>query len=52
MPNLNHCLDCDKPFKDKSYVCKSCTQAFIENKILINRAKYSSIKKETGKDKK
>tara|TARA_X000001382_G_scaffold125733_1_gene111527 strand:+ start:1597 stop:1761 length:165 start_codon:yes stop_codon:yes gene_type:complete len=49
--NLNYCFDCDKPIKNTGYICKSCTQAFIENKILIDRAKYSSKKKEAVKEK-
>ena len=51
MPNLKHCLDCDKPFLNVGYICESCAQAYIENKILIDRAKYSSKKEEAVKEK-
>lgn len=52
MPNPKHCLDCDKPFLTVGYICESCAQAYIENKILIDRAKYSSKKeKEAVKEK-
>tara|TARA_R100000995_G_C3436270_1_gene100994 strand:+ start:445 stop:603 length:159 start_codon:yes stop_codon:yes gene_type:complete len=52
MPNPKHCLDCDKPFVTVGHICESCAQAYIENKILIDRAKYRSKKeKEAVKEK-
>lgn len=51
MSNPKICLDCNKPFLAIGYICESCAQAYIENKILIHRAKYSSKKEEVDKEK-
>ena len=30
MPNLNHCMECDKPYNNSGIICLSCSQKYID----------------------
>jgi len=51
MPNLNHCLDCEKPYDNPGVVCQDCSEKYRDIHETTQRLTYQ-IKKEAVKTKK
>jgi len=51
VPNLNHCLDCDKPYDNPGVVCYICAKKYRNIHETTERLTYK-LKKESDKSKK
>lgn len=45
MPNLNHCLDCDKPYTNRGLVCSNCGIKYRNIHETTQRLTYQIRKK-------
>lgn len=45
MPNLNHCMECDKPYNNPGIICLSCTQKYIDIREESIRLQYKTRKR-------
>jgi len=53
MPNLNHCLDCEKPYDNPGVVCYGCSKKYRDIHETTQRLTYKlNNKKEAVKTKK
>ena len=45
MPNLNHCMECDKPYNNPGIICLSCSQKYIDIREESIRLQYKNRKR-------
>ena len=46
MPNLNHCLDCDKPYTNRGLVCTDCGNQTYVNEGCCMKHRFGTKKPE------